>query len=516
MKDDNKRLKKTKFNIISNVFIMIVRIVLLFVVRIVFINTLGKTYLGLDSLFTNLLSVLSIAELGITSAVNFVLYKPLSEKNYSKVSSIMTYYKKMYRYMGTFLCIIGLIIALFLQFIVKEKFDYLYLIYFMYLFNTVSTYFVSYKESLIVADQNRYKLTIINFSSYVLLYGLRILFLLYSKNFLIYVLILDVVTLIQRILINRYVTKKYTEIDFNTKKELSKSEKSNIFTRIKALFIHKIGAFVINGTDSVVISATAGLGVAVVGIYTNYLSIITTASSLFEQVYKGITSSFGNLAVQEDSKTQENVFNIISFLGYLMYGLFSVGFYFLLSPLIKICFGSNFVVGNEIVIFMILNFYFSGFISAMDMIKEATGEFVVDKYVPLIQSAINLFVSIILSRYIGLLGVVLGTTISYITVSLWHRPYVIYKYIFKTSKKYFIKQQIKYFISIVFSIFIVYLISSFVQINNFIMLFMLKGAICIVVFLIVTSILFRKNKEYIFVRDEIKKILNRTLRRKIK
>ena len=121
MVSNASRIKKTKLNVVSNVFIMFMRIVMLFAVRMVFIRTIGKLYLGVDSLFTNLLSVLSIGELGVTSAVNFVLYKPLAENDKKKVSEIMTYYKKMYKYMGTILLVIGLVISLFLPLFVQDK-----------------------------------------------------------------------------------------------------------------------------------------------------------------------------------------------------------------------------------------------------------------------------------------------------------------------------------------------------------------------------------------------------------
>ena len=503
------RLRKTKLNVSSNVFIMMTRIIMLFIVRIIFIRTLGKLYLGVDSLFTSLLSVLSIADLGITSAVNYALYKPLSDKDDKKISAIMTFYKKMYKYMGLFLCAIGIILAFFLPLIVKEEVEYLYLIYFMYLFNTVSTYFISYKESLIVADQNRYQLTYINFFSYMLLYGLRIAAILLTKNFLIYVLILDVVTLLQRVAINRYVTKKYKNIDFNSKYQLSKKEKDGIISKIKAMFIQKIGLFVINGTDSIVISATNGLGVIVVGLYANYLSITTTVTSLFEQVYKGITASFGDLAVNENRETQERVYNIISFIGFILYGLISVGFYFLLTPFIKMCFGAQYELDKVIVIFIIVNFYIAGLIASIDMIKEATGQYLVDKYVPLIQSIINLVVSIVLARYIGLLGVVLGTTISYITVTLWNRPYIAYKYIFKSSMKYFIKQQIKYMLTIIVSILILHLLFKYLIIGNAIVDFIVKGILCIIIFIMCLIVGFNKNDEFAFVRKEVLNKLNR-------
>ena len=509
MVNNSSRLKKTKLNVISNVFIMLSRIVMLFVVRIIFIRTIGEFYLGVDSLFTNLLSVLSIGELGVTSAVNFVLYKPLVENDVEKISSIMTYYKKMFRYMGLFLLGVGLVITLFLPLFVKEEIPNLYLVYFMYLFNTVSTYFVSYKESLIIADQNRYRLTVINFVFYMLLYVLRILALLYTKNFILYVLILDVVTLLQRIMINMYVTKTYKFIDFNSKNELSEDEKNNIFTRIKAMFIHKIGAFVINGTDSMVISATSGLGVVVVGIYTNYLSIITTATSLYEQVYKGITSSFGDLAAQEDEEAQKRVFNIIGFVCYLMYGVTSVGFYFLLSPLIEACFGSKLVIEKSIVVIMIINFYFSGLIASIDLIKEATGEFLVDKYMPLIQSLVNIVVSLILANIIGLMGVVLGTAISYLTVSIWSRPYIAFKYIFKSSMIPYYVRQLKYISSIVLSIVLINLILKYVSAGSGLMFFFVTGCLCVFIFVIVTIALFYKSNEFIFFKNELLKTIRK-------
>ena len=320
---------------------------------------------------------------------------------------------------------------------------------------------------------------------------------------------MDVITLFQRVFINIYVTKKYKQVNFSSNNQLNVGEKKSIKSRIKAMFIHKIGSFVINGTDSVVISATSGLGIVVVGLYTNYLSIITTVTSLFEQVYKGITSSFGDLAVNEKESTQENVFNIISFSGFIMYGLTSIGLYFLLSPFIKMCFGAKFELDNIVVLFMVVNFYFSGIIAGIDMIKEATGQFLVDKYVPLIQSVINLIVSIVLAHYIGLLGVILGTTISYITVSLWNRPYIAYKYIFKSSTKYFIIQQIKYIITVVLTILVLNIIFKYFIISSLLLSLLIKGIICVVVFIIMVIVIFHSSDEYSFIKHELKKYISR-------
>ena len=158
---------------------------------------------------------------------------------------------------------------------------------------------------------------------------------------------------------------------------------------------------------------------------------------------------------------------------------------------------------------MIINFYISGLIASIDMIKEATGQFVVDKFVPLIQSTINLIVSIILAKFIGLFGVVLGTTISYVTVSLWNRPYIAYKYIFKSSKKHFITQQIKYVLTMILTILLVHGILRFITIDNNIIMFVITGVICVIVFAILTILIFRNTDEYDYIKNETLKIIRR-------
>ena len=160
------RVKKSILNAFSNSFILIIRSLLSFVIRIIFIRQLGKVYLGVDSLFTNILSVLSIADLGISTAINFSLYKPLSDKNYDRVSTLMTLYKKIYKVLGIIVLAIGIIIYIFLDKIVTTHVKNLDIIYFIYLFTTVSTYFLSYKNSLLIADQNNYKITFVSLKRY--------------------------------------------------------------------------------------------------------------------------------------------------------------------------------------------------------------------------------------------------------------------------------------------------------------------------------------------------------------
>lgn len=498
MKKDNIsiREKKSFFNAISNTLITIIRAVLMFIVRIVFIRTLGKTYLGVDSLFTNILTVLSIADLGISSAINCFLYKPLSEKNYKKVNLLMAFYKKMYNKLGIFVLCFGLLIMPFLNLIVRENVDYLYISYVIYLLTTVLTYFISYKDSLLTADQNYYKSSLIVAFSYIFMYILRIIMLFLIPNFIIYALIQFVMILIQRVLVNIYITKRYTYIDFKSSNDLDINEKKTIFNNVKALFINKVGWFLVSGTDNIIISALPNLGVGVVGVYANYYSITGMIDTIISRAILSVTSSFGDLAVNEDRKVQENVLNMIQFASFFIFGLISIGFMFLLSMLINLCFGNDFELGYYTVLVICLNFYLVGVIRPLDMVKEATGVFKQDKYANIVQAAINIVLSIVLGKIYGLFGVVLATLISTILIPLWNRPYITYKYVFNKKPYRFLLKQLMYFISTVITYIIIYYIIRFISIDNRVLLFITKGIIIALLYFIIIYIIYGRTKEF--------------------
>lgn len=499
------RIKKSLFNSTSNSLIFLIRSILLFVVRIIFVRTLGKVYLGVDSLFTNLLMVLSIADLGLVTAINYSLYDPLAKKDYKKVSSLMTFYKKVYNILGIIIIIIGLVFIPFLKFLVTEPVEHLYLIYILYLLTTASTYFISYKDALINADQNRYKTTFIIATTYIIMYILRIIMLLTIPNFILYVLIQFVMMIVQRILVNRYITKSYPQVDFKCKVKVPKQEQKTMIKGIKSIAMNKLGTYLVNCGDNIIISAIPGLGVILVGIYANYYSITNTADTIVSAGIEGITPSYGDLAVSEKVETQENVFNKIMFATFLVYGLISIGFIFLLSPLIKICFGSEFVLSKECVLLIAFNFYLIGNLKSLNVIKEATGNYVQDRYVNIIQAIINIIVSIVLGIKLGLIGVILGTTISYLVLPVWNRPYIAYKYIFNKKPFEYFKRQTLYFISLIFVLAIIQIVLNQISISNQILSFCTLGIIIVILYMILISIIYFKTDDYQYFYKMIKK-----------
>lgn len=503
------RQKKSFLNISSNFLILLSNTILSFVVRTVFIKVLGEQYLGVNGLFTNILQVISLAELGIGTAINYALYDPLAKEDYKKVSIIMNFYKRVYETIGAIILIAGLILIPFLGTLMKDnQVPNTIIIYLLYLFNTVGQYFISYKETLITADQRYYKLTKIIFTSNVLIYVFQILVLLIFKSFIIYLLVQIFITLIQRLLCNKLITNSYNDVvDFRCSEKISRDELSKITTNVKAMFFHKIGYNIVQGTDNIIISAF--INVATVGIYSNYLSLTTMVNTLLYSIFTSVTSSFGNLAILENKNKQENVFNILNFLAFIVFGFATLCFAILLEPFVTLWVGEKYVLPMQIVLVICINFYINGIKAPLDTVKEALGIYKQDQYIPLCQAALNIVFSILLVNRFGLIGVVLGTTISSLAMPFWNRPYIVYKYAFNKSCVTYFKDAIKKICLICIAYIIVYFIISKIKINNLIIVIAARLLICIFVFAILVIVFYGKSDSFNFYFDFVKQKLGR-------
>ena len=503
------RTKKSFLNIGSNFFIMMVKTILTFVTRTVFIHYLGEEALGLNGLFTNVLSMLSLAELGVSTAINFSLYQPLSNKDNKKISELMSFYRKTYTVIGIVIGIVGIIIIPFLKYIINDinSIDNVYLIYILYLINTVSTYFIAYKETLINADQKNYKLAGIQFIGLVALNIFQIIFLIITKSFIVYLIIQFITLFIQRVVTNRYITKKYSNIDFNCKEKVEKKDLQIIIKNVKAMFLHKIGDYCINSTDNLIISAF--INVATVGIYSNYLTIINLLNNFINMIYNGLGASLGNLVATESDDKKEEIFKKMNFIAFCIYGLCSVCMINVFNDFIKIWIGEKYCLSLSIVIMIVINFYLTGMRVPSSTMKSSAGLFDVDKYTPIIQSIINLVASIILVQKIGLIGVLIGTFISSIAIPSWQRPYLIYKYVLKRSSKGYFIEFFKNIIILVFCTIIALTINNLIIFNNLYIQFVLKGIITASIFVISIIIIYRKTDEFKYIINTTNNLLKR-------
>lgn len=487
----------------------IVTIILQFVSRTVFIYTIGMTYLGVSGLFANILGMLSLTELGIGTAINFNLYKPVSEGNKEKIKSLMRLYRKAYNIIALLITVIGLLILPFLKYLIKDAngltINELSIYYLIYLFNTVTSYLISYKYGLLYAEQKGYIITNLNtIFNLVILIG-QIIVLYVFNDFLLYLLIQCLLQVLQKILTSMYINKHYSFLSDKNAKPLNKNELVKIKNDVVALIIHKIGEVSVYQTDNIIISVF--INVTAVAKISNYNLIITAISGFITIIMNSVTSSLGNLIAAEDKEKQIEVFYIFNFVSFWLYGFTSVCFYVLFEPFILLWIGNKALVDEFTLVLLILNHYLTGQRIAINNLKTAGGIFTQDKYISLLQGVINLILSVALVRVLGLPGIYIGTVLSGLFVNII-RPAIVYNAMFNMKASQYYKKFFEYILITVVGAFSTKFIISklFIELNwiNFIMM----SIMCFILINIFYFIFYFNSKEMCELKKRIKIILH--------
>lgn len=415
--------------------------VLNFVLRTIFIAHLGDTLNGVNGLYANILSVLSMAELGIGTAMNYSLYKPVAQGNIGKIKSYMRLYKKAYAVIGIVIAIIGLLVSPFLPYLVNQPEGVgtrdLTLYYFIFLFNTVSTYFVAYKYSLVNAEQKNYIQTNILTVTKMIMVILQIVVILVTGNYYAYLLTAAAVELLQKIFVSVYLDRRYPYLRDKDAEKLSAEETGEIVTKTKALMYHKIGDVARLQTDSMIISGF--INVTLSGFVDNYNLVLNSIANVVNIIFNSVLSSFGNLFATESREKQYQIFKVYRFAACWIYGFTAVGFSMLLTPFVGLWLqDTGKTLAFSVVICILIDYYFKGDRIVLSNFKTAAGVFEQDKYLALIQGGVNLVISIVMVQKIGLMGVYIGTIVSGLIANVT-KPVIIYRVILQQPvKKYFV------------------------------------------------------------------------------
>lgn len=428
------RTKYTFLNSITGMIVKIVTIVVAFVTRTVFIKTLGIQYAGVSGVFSNVLTVLSFAEMGIGTAIVYALYKPIADNDEVQIAKLMNAYKKIYSIIAVVILVLGLCLIPFLGFIITDVPDIIEdirLIYVLYLLNTASSYLLIYKSSFLTAAQKDY---LVSKAKIIVSIGkatVECAVLLLTHNFIFYLLISIFTQVTQNIYIARVAEREYPVLREKTNERLSSDEKGRLFKDVKALFMYKVSGTVLDGTDSIVISSF--IGTSFVGILGNYNLIVNQIYSFVMEIFTATSASIGNLAATSSKEHQKNVFDKMLFLCFWIYCFCATSLWTLLNPFMTIWQGKNLLFPSSMVLLLVMDFWMKGMLSPISQFRTSNGLFVQGQYRPLIMAVINIVVSIYLVKRIGIAGVILGTIISRVSTQVWYDPYLVFKYVFKTS-----------------------------------------------------------------------------------
>ena len=383
------RVEQAGKNIKYSTIAYIINNLLKLVVRLVFVKALSIEYLGIHGLLSNILAMLSLAELGVGPAIVYSLYKPLAEKDTETIKALMALFRKAYAAIGISIIGIGVCIMPWLDWFIKSNtISDIQWFYFVFLFNTGISYFYSYKRNLLIADQKQYINSIYQSSGQIALAVLQIMFLLVYPSYLIYILLMLLVTVSENYAVVKKVVRVYPYLQEKNVQTLSVDIKNTIIKNVKAMIAHKIGGMAVFSTSNLILSKFVGL--TAVALYSNYYLVISAVNNFAGQFFSSITASIGNLIVLESNQKKASVFKVIEFILAWQAMIVSCGFYVLLNQLIELWLGERFLFDAIIVNWLIVNFYLIYMRKAVNTFKDASGLYWNDRYKPLAEAVINL------------------------------------------------------------------------------------------------------------------------------
>lgn len=514
-----KKLTRTEYSLLNMATGIVgygLNTVMGFVCRIVFVRMLSAEYLGINGLFTNILSLLSLAELGISSAITFALYKPIAEDDEEKISSIMLFYRKAYVAIGTVVAIVGLALIPFLSVIITEPpaiKESIGLLYLLYLFNTVISYFFSHRQSLMTAMQRQYIVTGYNYVVTILQSLLQMAFLILTREYLSYLVIQIIGSVSYNVWLSAKAAKDYPYIKRKNIKKLPKEEKRVLIKNIKALAINKVSGVLVNGTDNIAI--TYFIGLSSVGFVSNYTLFSTTLDRLITQLFNGLTGSVGNLNASTDNESRYSFFKILNLANFWLYGWASIGIAIVSGDLVSWFYGSEYVMPANIPIILALNFYSIGMLHAVYTYKSTLGLFRYGQYLLFFTGVINLVFDVILGQILGTFGIYLATMIARLMTNLWYEPYAVYRYGFGKSPLLYIKRYAMFALVLCIAGGVCYLLCSLCNFQVIIRV-IVKILICSIVPNTIFYFCFKKTSEFQYLYRSLRNIFGKTMLRKIK
>lgn len=519
------RTQNSFFNLITNFGASLLIVILSFVTRSVFISTLGRTFLGLEGLFTNILSMLSLAELGFGSAIVFKLYKPIEERDQRRIQVLMKLYRQVYRIVGVVILALGLLLIPFLPHLVRdysslaERGLNAVVIFLIYLFNSASSYwFFAYKTEFMKATQKSYVLNIVGYAVSVGSSVAQILALVLTRSFYVYILVQVAFTIIRNLIYALICDRRHPYLNEKVSDRVSKEELKEFFGDCSALLLYRLSNVVIGGSDNIVLSALCGLDT--VGLYANYLSINNSLDSLMYSFLRSIQASLGSLYAAGNLEWSRLIFRVVNFFTVWLYGVGAIGLAVLTNEFIAIWpgVGPDYVVTTwvyngvtiqtPVALLLGITFYVTGQKYYCGSFRNAMGLFQQMKYRPVASVIVNLTFSILLVPYLGMAGCLVSTIIAAVTVNLIVDPYIIFKHALKQSPKGYYLRNLLYKLVIACAGLLSWWLCGLIPLGGF-PGFVLRGMLCVLVPSGIMTLCFFRTQEFRFLLNTAKGLLPR-------
>lgn len=423
----SSRALNTIKNSLFNICNQFLAIVLQFIIRTVFIRCLALEYLGVSGLFSNILSMLSLTELGLGAAIVCSMYKPLADNDHDEINRYFNIYRGVYTIIGCFICGLGLVLLPFLQYLIKDASNIpnLKLLYVLYLSDTVASYFFAHYRSLLSADQKEYVNTNNRSLFLVIQTAAQIVLLYTTHNYILFLSAKIACNILSSYVLSIKVKRRYPYLKTIRVVSLDASALMTLKRDTVGVFSTRIAMTVLNSTDSLIMSAF--LGSIVTAYYSNYSLLVGTVGTAMGLIFSSVQASIGNYCVTQTIEDQKKLFFNLNYLYFCIYGFCTVCLFGLISPFVEIWLGESFTLPCVVVVAIVAKFYFGNvrqtvlnFLSVNHLLNKITIKNV-------IEVVVNLVVSIVLVKRIGIAGIFVGTSIGMLSTSLWFEPVVLFK-----------------------------------------------------------------------------------------
>lgn len=503
----NNVIRNMEFGVLLRLF----QTVIPFLMRTVLIYYLGIQYVGLNGLFGSVLQILNFAELGISSAMNYAMYKPIAENDGAKICALLREYKKYYFYIGTIVLILGISLVPFLPYIVNKDIPEdvnIYVLYAVHLIPNILSYWLyGYRCSLLEAHQradiaNKVFLVLDTLKS-----TLQLIVLVVFRSYYLYIAIYFIQQVICQFVLNHYVQKYYP--DYVPKGEITSEERATITQRVKDIITAKLGGVVLNSSDTIVISAF--LGLSMLAIYQNYFMLVNTVCGFVGICMSGAMASIGNsIMLDSKEKVYKDFTNILFMLSWVVC-VCTCCFLCLFQPFMELWVGKELMLPFSIVILLCVYFYLYEFNLLFNVYKDAAGLWHEDKLRPLITSLTNLGLNLIMVQFIGLYGVILSTVLSMLFVGMPWLLRNVFTHLFKRNIGDFLKRLFGYLCITIICCIATYVLCSMIHVTPVIGLF-LKLIIAVVMPSLIYLMFFRKTEEFHKMCEIVTRIMGKFLK----
>lgn len=476
-----ERTKNATRNIVFGVLLKVYQIVIPFLMRTAMIYLLGVQYLGLNSLFTSILQVLNLAELGVGSAMIYSMYRPIADDDSTTICALMKLYRVYYRIIGLVIAAVGCALTPFIPRLISGDIPAGLNIYVLYLLNlgaTVLSYWLfAYKNSILQAHQRTDIVSKVTLATSTIQYALQLFVLWAFKNYYLFVIVMLAIQALTNVVTAIAADRLYPQ--FVPKGKLPKEEVAIINRRIRDLFTSKVGEIIVNSADTIVISAF--LGLTALAVYQNYYFILTSVIGFITIAFSAVMAGIGNSLVVETKTKNFQDLNTFTFIICWISGFCSCCFLNLYQPFMELWVGKELMLDFSVVICFVIYFYIFEINKLLNTYKDAAGIWHEDRFRPLVTALANLGMNLVMVQFWGLYGIILSTVLSTLFVGMPWLFHNLFTTIFeKAYRKQYLISLIQYVGVSIFVCVISVLLGDLVRLNLWLTL-VIRLLLCLIV-----------------------------------